>query len=89
MTPILHAFLDGGITVAALANAYFFYRFKQNTGDRLFGFFAIAFLIFALERVLIVFFAGEYRFPIYLLRCIAFAVIACGILDKNRSAPKS
>ena len=84
----LNAFLGGGITVAALANAYFFYRFKQNTGDRLFGFFAIAFLIFAVERVLIVFLATEHRFPVYLLRCIAFAVIACGILDKNRGGPK-
>jgi hypothetical protein len=78
--------LDGGSIIAAAAIALFFLRFHRATGDRLFAFFAVAFAIFALDRVLLVSLSGdtEARTVVYLVRAAAFITIIAAVIDKNR-----
>ncbi|HYG34460.1 MAG TPA: DUF5985 family protein, partial [Clostridia bacterium] len=45
------AFLSGAIMLNAWAISLFFLRFWRNTGDRLFAFFASAFVLLGVERV--------------------------------------
>ena len=79
-------FLAGGTAVAALAVALFFLRFWHRSGDRFFALFALAFAVFAGNRVL---FAAvdaddESRPWIYVVRLVAFLLILAAIVDKNR-----
>ncbi|MGE0027660.1 MAG: DUF5985 family protein [Thermoleophilia bacterium] len=78
--------LDGGAIVAAAAIALFFARFHRATGDRFFGFFALAFAIFAADRLLLVALPGdsEARTVVYLVRAAAFLTIIAAVIDKNR-----
>jgi hypothetical protein len=78
--------LDGGSIVAAAAISLFFLRFHRATADRLFAFFALAFAIFSLDRILLVALPGdtEARTVVYLVRAAAFVTIIAAIVDKNR-----
>ena len=80
-------FLAGGSTVAAAAIAIFFLRFWRETSDRLFLLFAIAFAIFAGNRLALTVLDddGEGNTLIYLARAGAFGLIIAAIVDKNRS----
>lgn len=75
--------LAGAILVAAAAIFVFFLRFWRNTGDRLFAFFAIAFLLIGVERLTIVSHAIEIRPGIYLMRLAAYLLIIFAVLQKN------
>jgi hypothetical protein len=79
--------LDGGSIVAAAAIALFFQRFHRATGDRLFAFFAVAFAIFALDRILLVSLPGdaEAQTLVYLVRATGFLTIIAAVIEKNRS----
>jgi hypothetical protein len=79
-------FLHGATAMGALVISLFFLRFWRQARERLFLAFALAFLILAIERVILgtVSFATEWRDYVYLLRLGAFCVILAGILDKNR-----
>lgn len=79
-------FLAGASTVAAAAIALFFLRFWRDTHDRLFLFFAIAFAIFALNRLVLSVLddESEGRTLVYVVRAAAFALIIGAIVDKNR-----
>lgn len=72
--------------MACVALSVFFLRFWQRSRDRLFAIFSLAFLVFALNRALIVFFAAEAEAEalIYGGRAVAFGLILLAILDKNR-----
>jgi hypothetical protein len=85
MSP-LHSFLGGVSTFGFLVAALHFLRFWRDSGDRLFAFFAVAFVALAANRVLLSLLAMEERpHPYaYVIRLAAFLVIACAILDKNR-----
>jgi len=63
----------------------FFLRFWRATSDRLFGILALAFLVFAVNRVILTALDDddEARTLVYLVRLLAFALIALAILDKN------
>jgi hypothetical protein len=80
-------FLNGGSVVACLVITLAFFRFWLQTRDRLLGIFALAFLIFGVNRVIL--FAldenAEGRVYVYLFRLLAFALIIAAIVDKNRS----
>jgi hypothetical protein len=81
------ALLAGTTSLGSAVAALFFTRFWRDTGDRLFLFFAAAFAIFALNRLLLTIVdeaEGDARTAIYLLRAAAFAMIALAIVDKNR-----
>ena len=79
-------FLSGASLLAAAAIALFFLRFWRETGDRFFGFFALAFLVFALNRLALVLLDtdDESRTWVYVARFAAFVLIIVAIVDKNR-----
>lgn len=77
----------GGIAIAAIVAGLFFVRFWRATGDRFFLFFAVAFWLEALSRVLIGV-TGSLRedAPLfYVIRLAAYVLIFVAILDKNRA----
>ena len=78
-------FLDGATMLASLGVALFFLKYWRSTGDRLFAVFAAAFAVFAVNRVLLVALdeTSEYRTGVYVLRAVAFTLIALAIVDKN------
>lgn len=79
-------FLAGATCFASAVAALFFVRFWRDTGDRLFAFFALAFAIFAVNRVLLSVYhdEGDERTVLYLVRAGAFAMVAAAIIDRNR-----
>ena len=84
----LKVFLDGATVMGSLACALFFLRFWRQSRDRLFAFFALAFIALATNWLLLPLFqAGdETRHYIYLFRLAAFLLIIFAIWDKNRKA---
>ena len=82
--------LQGGSIVAAAAVALFFLRFHRQTGDRFFALFAVAFAIFALNRIVLLILDddSEARTVVYLVRALAFGLIVFAIVDKNRPAAR-
>ena len=68
--------------------ALFFLRFWRETRDRLFGFFAGAFVLLALQRIaLAAALVSQHDTTVYyVLRLAAFVVLLIGILDKNRGS---
>jgi hypothetical protein len=84
---MLPSFLSGTIMGLSLVTSVFFARFWTRTGDRLFGVFALSFLLLAFERIalLIVGANDETKTWVYLIRFFAFAVLVVGIVDKNRA----
>ena len=79
-------FLAGASTVAAALIALFFLRFWRDTHDRLFLLFAIAFAIFAANRLALTILddESEGRTLVYAARACAFALIIGAVIDKNR-----
>ena len=63
-----------------------FLRMWQKSKDRLFGFFAAAFCVLAVERVLLTLVNPDDEFApyVYVARLIAFSLIIVAIVDKNR-----
>lgn len=85
MTPGL-AFLHGLVGMGFAVAALFFVRYWRQTRDRLFVYFAVAFALMAVERAAVVF--AQQRLEnvawLYVLRLVAFVIIASAIVDKNR-----
>jgi hypothetical protein len=74
--------LSAGYAVAAL----FFGRFWKDTGDRLFGFFTLAFGLLAAQRIALALLVDQqdWSVALYGVRLVAFLLILYGIIDKNR-----
>jgi hypothetical protein len=83
---IVNAFFQGGCTLACFVIGVFFLRFWRVSHDRLFLFFMAGFWTFAVHwiglRVLGA--ADEGRHWFYVVRLVAFMLIAIGVIDKNR-----
>jgi hypothetical protein len=79
-------FIYGATALASATVALFFFRFWRRTRDRLFLLFAVAFAVLAANRaaVSLVHVPAEDAPYLYVLRLIAFALIAFAIVDKNR-----
>lgn len=79
-------FASGAVALGAAAIALFFARFWRESGDRFFAIFALAFLVFAVNRVVLLFERqhGGEGVEAYLIRLAAFVLILLAILDKNR-----
>ncbi len=79
-------FLYGALCVACVSAAMLFLRMWQRSKDRLFGFFAAAFGVLAVERLLLTLVKPDYEFApyVYVARLIAFGLIIVAIVDKNR-----
>ena len=86
MSATLVAFLGGVLAAGYLVAALFFLRFWRLSRDRLFAIFAAAFLLLAIQRVLLVldFALVEDATWYYVLRLVAFLLILFAIVDKNR-----
>ena len=84
-------FLIGIIAAMSLVIALFFLRFWRTTRDRFFLFFALSFLIEAINRALMVSVAGwlENSPSFYMIRLLAYLLIIVSILDKNRKKVRS
>lgn len=83
---MLNQFLAGAATISFLVIALFFLRFWKRTRDRLFLFFAGAFLVLMMERIIRAFmiFETEWVPYVYTVRLVAFVLIIVGVIDKNR-----
>lgn len=87
----MRAFVHGVLTMAAITIALFFLQYWRISRDRLFLFFTAAFVTMAVNSLLLGVSdaSGEERYPVYLVRLLAFVIIIVGIVDKNRrSGPR-
>ncbi|HEY0015094.1 MAG TPA: DUF5985 family protein [Longimicrobium sp.] len=82
LTPLVSGLLVMGYAVAGL----FFLRFWRETRDRLFGIFAGAFWLLAVQRLLLALFQDPDNEQVWLygIRLLAFVLILVAIIDKNR-----
>lgn len=82
MAGVVSGMLVAGYVVAAL----FFLRFWTQSRDRLFAMFAAAFSLLAIQRLALTVSGApiEDQTMFYLLRLLAFGIIAFAIIDKNR-----
>lgn len=80
-------FLSGIVFAGGLTAALFFIRFWRQSGDRLFAFFALAFGLMSVTRLILAALDenNEARPWVYLLRLTAFVLILVAIVDKNRA----
>lgn len=81
-----NCFLHGGNMGMSVAAALFFFKFWSKTNDRFFGYFSLAFVLFALERWLLVLIdpKNEAQPFVYSFRMLAFLIIIWAVIDKNR-----
>lgn len=78
--------LLGATAMACFIIGLIFARFWATTRDRFFIFFAAAFFVEAVDRVVLALTqVGDQSPLIYVLRLVSFALIAYGIIDKNRA----
>jgi hypothetical protein len=79
-------FVLGAIAFGSALAALFFVRYYRDTRDELFLFFAAAFVLEALNRVVLTFDASpnEASPRYYLLRAFGYGLILLGIYRKNR-----
>jgi hypothetical protein len=83
---MVNSLLVGAIGLASLVAALFFLRFWRTSRDRFFLFFALSFLIEAINRVGVYVAVGlqEDQPVYYLARLVAYGLILIAIIDKNR-----
>lgn len=81
MTYLVSGALVMGYSVAAM----FFFRYWRQTRDRLFAFFAAAFICLAVQRLILALLAEpDTAVAVYGIRLAAFLLILIAIVDKNR-----
>ncbi|MGE3536149.1 MAG: DUF5985 family protein [Candidatus Tectimicrobiota bacterium] len=82
----MRTLLLGAIAMASLVAALFFLRFWRDTRDRFFLFFAIAFLVEAVNRVAMgmTVASQEHEPLVYAVRLVTYGLIIAAIVDKNR-----
>jgi len=78
----------GMLAMGFIVAGIVFLKFWQKSRDRLFGAFALAFFIFAAERIAlgVVGFDSPIVENLILVRLLGSALILAAIIDKNRSA---
>lgn len=87
--PVFNSMLTGAIVFAAWLIALCFWRYWRKNHDRLFAFFAAAFLLIGIERLSLELWSGHDESNFYLIRLCAFLLIIYGIIDKNRTGSGS
>lgn len=87
----MNQLLLGAVAMAAFTIGLFFFRFWKKTKDRFFLFFAVAFGLEGLDRILLGINAGssENEPFIYLVRLLSFVLILIAIVDKNRTSARN
>ena len=88
MGDALNSVTSGVLVMGYLIVGLFFLRFWYESRDRLFGIFAAAFWLLALQRFLLVMLEQTTTDDVWLyaLRLLAFVLILVAIVDKNRAA---
>lgn len=83
---MLKMMLLGAIAMAAFTIALIFIRFWRTTRDRFFLFFAAAFALVGVGRIVlgVVPHSDDQTPVIYLIQLLAFVVILYAVVDKNR-----
>lgn len=80
--------MRGAVIMGCFLAAVFFARYWHLSRDRFYGFFTAAMLLLAINWAALVHVdttgQEEARHIIYILRMVAFLLIALGIVDKNR-----
>jgi hypothetical protein len=81
-------FISGMLAAAYAIAALYFLKFRRQTSDRLFGFFAAAFALLFVQRCALALASGIIADTAwyYAIRLLAFALIIVAIIDKNRTA---
>jgi len=81
----VHVLMIGMSAMGFVIAALFFLRFWRRTSDGLFATFAAAFLLLALNQILLglPLVSGEDQSLLYLPRVAAFALLIVGIVMKN------
>jgi hypothetical protein len=84
-------FIWGVLCMASLVAALHFLRYWRLSGDRLFGYFALAFAAFSANwlGIALVHPAREAQTYVYLIRLAAFVILIIGIVDKNRRGKRA
>ncbi|ESQ93348.1 hypothetical protein ABAC460_01185 [Asticcacaulis sp. AC460] len=84
MTKLL---LLGALAMGSFIISLIFIRFWKTTRDRFFLFFAAAFFIEAVRRVMlgVIPYSTEQEPLFFLLQAVAFGAIVYAIIDKNRA----
>jgi hypothetical protein len=82
----MRSFLWGALTVQTAIAALFFVRYWRVSGDRFFGYFALAFAFMTMNWIVLSVIEPQLEVThyAYLLRLAAFILIIVGIVDKNR-----
>jgi hypothetical protein len=84
----MNDFIWGALSFASFVVGLFFLRSWRATRDRLFIIFAVAFWLLGVQWTAVsatrAIFDTQYY--LYLIRLLAFVLIAVAILDKNRSS---
>jgi hypothetical protein len=84
-TSLLVAFLRGAVAMSCLVAALLFFRYYRTTVDRLFLWFALAFVFlagsYAAQGVMPA--ATDWRVYVFSVRLAAFCLIIYGIVEKN------
>lgn len=81
----LDAFVGGAIGMGEIAIAMAFFRHWQRLRDRLFAWFAAAFVLLGFERVLLMSrSAGDHTPAVYVTRLVAYLLIIFAVIDRNR-----
>jgi hypothetical protein len=86
MGDALSQLISGALMMGYFVAGLYFLRFWRDTRDRLFGIFAAAFWLLAVQRAalaLTVDPTGE-QVLLYSVRLLAFVLILAAIIDKNR-----
>ncbi len=88
---VLQTFLLGALTMGGWVAAAFFFRFWRSTKDRLFLFFAGAFLTLSVDWAALALTnpMAETRHYVFAIRLFAFLLIIVGIVEKNRKRDRS
>ena len=81
-------FIYGVLTAISATIAIFFLKFFRESKDRLFGFFAAAFAVLAVDWLAHALLVPrhESQHYLFLIRLVAFVLIIAGIVN-NRSRP--
>jgi len=82
----LTPFLSGAICMGLFVISLYFLRFWKKTRDRLFLFFAAAFVLMLIEWAVRTFASMQTASApgVYLIRLLAFVMFIAAIVDKNR-----
>lgn len=79
-------FIAGAIWILSWVAALYFLKFWRKSGDRFFMWFAAAFALLGIER-LVTMFGDQAEFQGYVIRLLSFVLILVAIGQKNRTRP--